>query len=261
MSKEETIEDVRRYWDARPCNVRHSPKQKGTYEYFEEVAARKAKVEPHIAAFAEYDKWKGKKVLEIGCGIGTDAIQFVRAGADYTGVDLSSESLALAKERFRVYDVQGTFFCANAENISTLLAGNQYDLIYSFGVIHHTPNPKQVIAGLVDLLKPDGELRVMLYAQHSWKSAMISASLDQPEAQFGCPIANTYTHDEARTLLAPFVVTRIEQAHIFPYQIEHYKRFEYVKEPWFEAMPDNVFSALEKSMGWHLLIWARLPNQ
>jgi hypothetical protein len=102
----------------------------------------------------------------------------------------------------------------------------------------------------------------MLYAKNSWKNAMIEAGLDQPEAQSGCPIAFTYTHDEVRELLAGlFTVTEIKQAHIFPYVIEKYVKYEYERQPWFQAMPQEVFAALERSFGWHTLITAKPVRQ
>src|SRR4051794_31795617 len=100
-----SIADVRSYWDARPCNIRHSTKPVGSREYFDEVEARKYFVEPHIPVFADFERWKGKRVLEVGCGIGTDSINFARAGAELTAVDLSGESLRIAQERAGVMGV------------------------------------------------------------------------------------------------------------------------------------------------------------
>ena len=104
----------------------------------------------------------------------------------------------------------------------------------------------------------DSTLKIMLYAKDSWKNYMIDAGLDQPEAQYGCPIANTYTKDEVVDLLEGYDIISIEQDHIFPYQIEPYKKGEYIKQPWFESMPDEMFRSLEKNLGWHLLITAKL---
>ncbi len=97
------IDKVQGYWDARPCNIRHSQKPVGSEEYFHEVEFRKYRVEPHIPEFAEFPRWQGKKVLEIGCGIGTDTINFARHGAEVTAVDLSSKSLEVASQRARVF--------------------------------------------------------------------------------------------------------------------------------------------------------------
>src|ERR1041384_7593034 len=99
---QETLEAVRNYWNARPCNIHHSAKRPGTRAYFDEVEARKYYVEPHIPAFADFPRWSGKKVLEIGCGIGTDTINFARHGALVTAVDLTENSLVLARQRARV---------------------------------------------------------------------------------------------------------------------------------------------------------------
>lgn len=96
----EEIKPVKDFWNSRPCNIRHSVKDVGSKEYFDEVEKKKFFVEPHIKTFSKFERWSGKKVLEIGCGIGTAAINFARFGADYTGVELSSKSLELTQQRF-----------------------------------------------------------------------------------------------------------------------------------------------------------------
>jgi SAM-dependent methyltransferase len=258
-----SIESVKAYWDARPCNIRHSKKPLGSKEYFDEVETRKYYVEPHIPGFAQFARWKGKRVLEVGCGIGTDTINFARAGAQVTAVDLSTESLAVAKQRAEVFGFkeQVKFDQADAERLSETVPVERYDLVYSFGVIHHTPQPARAAAQIRKFMGPDSELRLMVYAKNSWKSLMIEAGFDQPEAQSGCPVAFTYTHDEVRQeLLQGYEVQSIEQEHIFPFVIEKYIKYEYEIVPWFAAMPREMFRALEKSLGWHKLVVARLAR-
>ena len=252
-----TIEEVKKYWDDRPCNVRHSQKDIGTKEYFDEVERKRYTAEPHIPLFADFESYKSKKVLEVGCGLATEGINFVKQGAEYTGTDLSEESLELAKKRFEVYNKEGKFYAGNSEKLTSFVPIEVYDLIYSFGVIHHSPNPSKIFAEISEYMNENSILKVMLYAKDSWKNYMIEAGYDQPEAQYGCPIANTYSKQEVEKLMNGFEIISIDQNHIFPYQIEPYKRGEFIKQPWFESMPDEIFNVLKKNLGWHLLITAR----
>ena len=253
-----TIEEVKKFWNDRPCNIKHSSKEIGTKEYFNEVERKKFFVEPHILKFTKFPQWKNKKVLEVGCGLGTVGINFALNGSDYTGVELSKESLEIAKKRFEVYNQSGKFYLGNAEELSSFVPIETYDLIYSFGVIHHSPHPEKIVSQIKKYMNENSVLKIMLYAKDSWKNYMIDAGLDQPEAQYGCPIANTYTKQDVVELLDGYEVLSIEQDHIFPYQIESYKRGEYIKQPWFDVMPTEMFETLEKNLGWHLLITAKL---
>src|SRR5258708_13507619 len=93
------ISAVEAFWNASPCNIRNSPHPVGSREYFDDLERRKYFVEPHIVPFADFDAWKGKRVLEIGCGVGTATISFARAGAVVTAIALSSEAAALTPTR------------------------------------------------------------------------------------------------------------------------------------------------------------------
>lgn len=256
------VDTVKAYWDARPCNIRHSPRAVGSKEYFDEVEQRKYFVESYIPGFAQFERWRGKKVLEVGCGIGTDTINFARAGAYVTAVDLSEKSLEIARQRAKVFGLEDRirFFQANAEELNEIVPVESYDLVYSFGVIHHTPHPPRAIECIRQCMGPDSEFRMMVYAKNSWKRIMIDAGFDQPEAQSGCPLALTYTGDEARFLLQGFEVLSMEQEHIFPFIVDKYVHYEYELLPWFATMPQQMFRALEKNLGWHLLAVARLAR-
>jgi 2-polyprenyl-3-methyl-5-hydroxy-6-metoxy-1,4-benzoquinol methylase len=258
LRKRATIEQVRDYWDRRPCNIKHSRLEIGTQEYFDEVEQRKYFVEPHIPGFAEFHRWKGKRVLEVGCGLGTDAVNFARAGANYTAIELSQASVSIAKKRFDLLGLAGEFIISNAEELTRQLPPKNFDLVYSFGVIHHTPNQRAVIEEIRKVVKDEGEFRCMLYALHSWKAMMIEAGLDQPEAQTGCPIATMYSYEMIEELISGlFEVKYAGQAHIFPYVVEKYVEYEYEVQPWFRAMPKEMFEALEQRLGWHFLLILR----
>jgi SAM-dependent methyltransferase len=242
------------YWNNRPCNLNHSIKEIGSKDYFDEVEIKKHFVESHILEFADFSKWKNKKVLEIGCGIGTDAVNFIRNGAIYTGLELSDKSLELTKQRLDIYNLNGSLYNLNAENNIDFLGSESYDLIYSFGVIHHSPNPEKIVKNAYNLLKPGGTLKIMVYAENSWKKMLIDKEQEQYEAQNGCPLAYTYTNNQIYDLLKDYTNIQIKQTHIFPYKIEDYKKGVYIKEEWFEAMPEHMFKILEEKLGWHLCV-------
>jgi len=264
---------VEKYWNDRPCNIRHSRKEIGSREFFDEVEQRKYRVEPHIPGFAEFERWCGKKVLEIGCGIGTDTMNFARHGAQVTAVDLSEKSLEVARKRAQVYGLQDRirFVQADAEHLAERVPNEPYDLIYSFGVIHHTPHPQRVIEQLPRFLKPESTVKIMVYNRWSWKVLGILArygkgafwKLDRliaenSEAQTGCPVTYVYSRSQGARLLAPagLRVIKTEVDHIFPYRIPDYVEYRYVRVWYFRWMPPLLFHALEQLAGWHLCLTA-----
>ena len=267
-----SVERVREYWNRRPCNIRHSPKPVGTREYFDEVEARKYFVEPHIPRFAEFEKWRGKKVLEIGCGIGTDTVNFARHGASVTAVDLSEKSLEVARRRAEVFGLQNIrFHHGSAEELRNVLPPEPFDLIYSFGVIHHTPHPERAVAELAHFSRPGTTLKIMVYYKYAWKvfglvlkegkgrfwraSEIVARN---SEAQTGCPVTYTYSRATARKLVerGGFAVGDMRVDHIFQFRVSEYTRYQYVKGPPFRWLPSPATRQLEKRLGWHLCVTA-----
>jgi 2-polyprenyl-3-methyl-5-hydroxy-6-metoxy-1,4-benzoquinol methylase len=266
---------VREYWNRRPCNLRHSQAPVGSREYFDQVEARKYMVEPHIPGFAEHAQWAGKRVLEIGCGLGTDTINFARAGASVTAIDLSSTSLELAQQRARVFDVADriTFLEADAERLSEYVKPEAYDLIYSFGVIHHSPHPERILDELRrHFVGPQSTVKLMVYHRHSWKVAALvlqeangawwrldEAVAKQSEAQTGCPVTYSYSRRGFADVLGRhgFAVEQMFVDHIFPYRVKEYVQYRYVKAFPFNVLPESVTRALEQRFGWHLCVTAR----
>jgi len=271
MLEKVVVEKVKEYWDKRPCNIRHSSSPLGTRQYFDEVEKRKYFVEPHIPGFADFEKWRGRKVLEIGCGIGTDTINFARAGAEVSAVELSEKSLDLARKRAEIFGFQDRikFYCVNAEELSRAVPLEPYDLIYSFGVIHHTPNPEKVMEEINKYSKEGTVIKIMVYYSFSWKVFWILINYGKgafwklkeliarhSEAQTGSPVTYTYSRKEARELLKGFKIVRMSVDHIFPYKISDYVKYKYIKVWYFRFLPKFLFSFLERHFGWHLLITA-----
>lgn len=269
------IRQVEDFWDRRPCNVRHSLRSIGTRAYFDEVEARKYFVEPHIPRFAEFERWRNKEVLEIGCGIGTDTINFARHGASVTAIDLSAKSLEIARQRVEVYGLQERirFYQGNAEHLTKFVPVQPYDLIYSFGVIHHTPYPERVIEQMQNYVQPGSTVKLMVYHRHSWRVFWILVSYGKgqfwrlaelvaqnSEAQTGCPVTYTFTRQEGKNLLERygFRVTEMWVDHIFPYRIPDYLQYRYVKVWHFRWLPYRFFHWLEARLGWHLCVTAEV---
>jgi len=268
-----TVETVRNYWNARPCNIRHSPKVVGTKEYFDEVEARKYFVEHHIPSFAEFERWRSKKVLEIGCGIGTDTINFARHGALVTAVDLTERSLEVARERALVFGLADRirFIQANAEELTSVVPVESYDLVYSFGVIHHTPHPGRVLDQVRRYVRPGSTVKIMVYNRWSWKVLWIlivygkgrfwklnSLIARNSEAETGCPVTYSYSRREGRRLLEDhgFRVNSLFVDHIFSYNVREYVQYRYKRVWYFRWLPHQVFRLLERCFGWHLCLTA-----
>ena len=158
------IKEVQNFWNQNPCGSYLSNKET-QLEYFNEIQNKRYKLEWHIPIAAQFSNYKNKKVLEIGCGMGIDGLRFVKNGAIYYGIDLTDEGIRLAKENFNLFGYEGTLQVANAEDLP--FKENEFDHIYSWGVIHHSPDTEKIVNEIYRVLKPGGTFCIMVYNRTS----------------------------------------------------------------------------------------------
>ncbi|MEA2276741.1 MAG: hypothetical protein QOI62_1392 [Solirubrobacteraceae bacterium] len=159
---------VQDFWEAEPCGAAHADAPEGTPAFFSQVEAKRDELEPFIAGYADFATTRDQRVLEIGVGAGTDFIRFVRAGARATGVDLTEHAIALVRRRVEHEGGEAELLQADAERLP--FADGTFDRVYSWGVLHHTPDTAQAVREALRVLRPGGRICVMLYARHSWVS-------------------------------------------------------------------------------------------
>lgn len=155
--------EVKEFWNRQSCDTWHTQSEKFSRQYFDEIEAWRYRDQPFIHSFAQFSRYHGKRVLEVGFGAGTDFIQWLRAGAIASGVDLTEEALANLTRRINAYNLPQpeSLRVADAENLP--FANDTFDLGYSWGVLHHTPDTEKAIKELVRVVRPGGEIKLMLY--------------------------------------------------------------------------------------------------
>ena len=158
--------EVRDYWDSEACGTWFTDKAKYTKEYFEEIEKARYEVSPEILPFAQFENFKGKKLLEVGVGAGTDFLQWVRGGTKAYGIDLTQEAIDHVQHRLDIYGLEAEqLIVGDSENLP--FEDNFFDVVYSWGVIHHTPNTERALNEIIRVLKPGGVAKIMIYHRHS----------------------------------------------------------------------------------------------
>jgi len=162
-----TLKDrVRAFWQANPCGTKFADAPPGSRKFYERVEEHRYNKEWHIPTAAGFSQSKNLNVLEVGCGLGTDGAQFAKAGAIYTGIDLTDAAVDLARRRFELFQLQGAFRVADAERLD--FPDNTFDIVYSHGVLHHTPDTAAAVREIHRVLRPGGKAVVMLYHRDSY---------------------------------------------------------------------------------------------
>jgi ubiquinone/menaquinone biosynthesis C-methylase UbiE len=157
---------VKKYWNAAACGTEFINKTKFSTDYFESIQDFRYGIEPEIFSFAQFTRFHGKKILEVGIGAGTDFLQWVKSGAEAYGIDLTEESISHAQQLLDQHGLKAREIkVADAENIP--YKDNTFDLVYSWGVIHHSPDTIKCLEELIRVTKPGGKIKVMIYNKNS----------------------------------------------------------------------------------------------
>lgn len=191
---------MRDFWNSEACGER----------YGEEQEAMRYRLEPEILEFADFKSTAGKRVLEVGVGMGTDFLNFVRAGAIATGVDFTERAVGITRQRLEAEGLSAELRIADAEYLP--FQDGSFDLVYSWGVLHHTPDTAQAMRELQRVLAPGGRLKVMLYHRFSWVAiaawvrfcllrGRLLADLHEAVTHVESPGTKAFTEHEVRRML------------------------------------------------------------
>ncbi|HEX6308362.1 MAG TPA: methyltransferase domain-containing protein [Longimicrobiales bacterium] len=159
-------QEVREFWDQNTCGTGVTQEQRFSKQYFDEIEAYRYATEPEIFSFAQFTRYHGQKLLEVGVGAGTDFLQWVRAGTRAHGVDLTPAAVEHVQHRLDVYGLRAEDVrVADAEALP--FAEGTFDVVYSWGVIHHSPDTERALHELVRVTRPGGTCKIMIYNRHS----------------------------------------------------------------------------------------------
>ena len=158
-------ERVREHWDRQPCDSELSGHEPASRDFYLDVERQRYALQPHILECHSWIDWRGKRVLEVGAGIGTDARRLIGAGALYTGINIDRGSAEATARALRTFALPGVSLQRDARSLD--FSAETFDVVYSFGVLQHIPEVERAVAEITRVLAPGGELLVMLYNRSS----------------------------------------------------------------------------------------------
>ena len=246
---------VRDFWEQRPCGSIHGEGTEGSPGWYEAIERRRNQLEPFIERFADFSGSRAKDVLEIGVGLGSDLVRFARAGARVTGIDLTSRSVELVRRRLALEGLEGDIRVGDAEALP--YPPDSFDIVYSWGVLHHTPATERAVREAVRVVRPGGRLIIMLYARYSWVGwglwARHGLLRGRPWRSLGEVIAHhmestgtkAFTTAEVRAMLAGTEELKIER----------------VLTPYDHRVAGPLARITGNRLGWFIVARARAPRR
>ena len=264
----EEKQKAREQWTHDPAGAVYGREHEfGSRDFFDEVERhRYAEYAPWMPEVMGFDQFAGKRLLEVGCGMGTDLLQFARGGANVTGVDLTPRSVETSRHHLELYGQKGDFALTDAERLP--FADESFDVVYSNGVLHHTPDTAEAVREVHRVLRPRGLARVMLYYRHSWNywfeivlhrglfrgqllrgqtpGDIMSRYVEVNEGE-GRPLVKVYSRLQARELFSMFSEVKTDVRQLTKGDFYFLDRL----------FPQRIVETLGRKIGWNVIISAR----
>lgn len=246
---EHTIESVRAFWDRNVCGEFYAPgESRGSREYFARMARERYRWHYHLPVFLDQVAASGGRVLEIGCGPGVDTVELVRRGVSLTGIDLAPAAVELSRQHLAGLGLEADIRLGNAEALQ--FPDESFDTVYSFGVLHHTPNLERAIAEVRRVLTHGGRAFIMLYSRYSLNQ-LVHISLQRGYEYSGdrgtdAPVTSVHSRAELVRLFESFESSIFRKRYLFGAGYIPLARF----------VPRRVNDLLGRFFGWHWLIEA-----
>ncbi len=252
------MKSISDFWDQNVSNwkvARHI--EVGTPDFFKEVERYRFEKLDYLAPVAGYDRWSGQKVLDIGCGLGTDTSRFASHGADVTGIDISRRAIELTKKNFGWRGLPGHFQVMNGEALE--FTDNAFDFVYCHTVLHFTPSPEKMVREIHRVLKPGGRALLMTINRRSWLYFMhrtAGVKIDYMDA----PVFHKMDLSEFGELTSPFPEREI-RLYRYPKRTEVHKGWKAVA---YNTLFVDLFHALParvtRNTGYHMLAFVQKPD-
>ena len=244
------------YWNGRIHDLAMTDEPVGTLRFFDaldDYRFDKLRYLPRLVDFAGY---RGKRLLEVGCGIGTDLVRFARGGAHVTGVDLAEQSIALARSNFELHGLGGQTDLQVGNGEALPFDDESFDVVYGHGVLQYTHDARRMVQECRRVLAPGGQAIFMVYNRVSWLNAMstvLGVGLEHADA----PVLKKYSIPEFHRLLQGFTDIRIVPER-FPVKSRLHKGW---KAAAFNGVFVGAFNAIPRPLvrrfGWHLMAFCR----
>ena len=245
-----TTAEVREYWDHHIHDLEITSHPVGSRGFFDDLDRYHFEKLHHLPRLVDFDGWRGRMVLEVGCGAGVDLARFARGGALVTGVDLAPSAIELARANFEQQGLAGHFEVADGEHLP--FPAGSFDLVYAHGVVQYIATPRALIDECRRVLRPGGQAVFQVYNRISWLNALgalMKVGLEHDDA----PVLRKFSIGEFQRLVTGFSAVRIVPER-FPVKSRLHGGW---KGMLFNTFFVGAFNALPRSavrrFGWHLL--------